>query len=152
MALFKIEKGLAASLATARPTTHEGWCYFTTNEGKFYIDIADGDDLSARVCLNAAKADKLTVNAGDANTPVYFKDGVPVACTSLGLNTTGSSASCTGNAASANKLTISAGNSTTPVYFKDGRPVACDNLNLSGDYLPLTAGADYKLTGALGLT
>ena len=34
MALFKISKGLAANL----PTTYkEGYCYFTTDDGKFYI-------------------------------------------------------------------------------------------------------------------
>jgi hypothetical protein len=55
--------------------------------------------------LNAGAADKLTVNAGDSNTPVYFKDGIPVACTSLDLNTSG-------NAASATRLTSSAGSSS----------------------------------------
>lgn len=104
MALFKIEKGLASGLATARPNTNEGWCYFTTDDGKFYIDIATGTGTSKRVVLNAGAADKLTVNAGDSNTPVYFKDGIPVACTSLDLNTSG-------NAASATKLTSSAGSS-----------------------------------------
>lgn len=45
---------------------------------------------------NAATATKLsTTAAGDTNTPVYFKDGVPAACTSLGLDTTGSSATLT---------------------------------------------------------
>ena len=50
MALFKISKGLAASL----PSSHtEGYCYFTTDDGKFYVDISD----EVRVCLNAYKAD-----------------------------------------------------------------------------------------------
>lgn len=42
MALFKIEKGLAANLAVNRPTSVEGYCYFTSDDGKFYIDIANG--------------------------------------------------------------------------------------------------------------
>ena len=42
MALFKIEKGLAADLLKNRPNTTEGWCYFTVDDGKFYIDIQDG--------------------------------------------------------------------------------------------------------------
>lgn len=42
MALFKIEKGLAANLKTNRPDAVEGYCYFTTDDGKFYIDIATG--------------------------------------------------------------------------------------------------------------
>ena len=53
---------------------------------------------------NADSATKLTSNAGDSNTPIYFSDGKPVACTGLDLNTTGSSASCTGNSATATKL------------------------------------------------
>ena len=52
----------------------------------------------------ATSANKLNTNAGDSNTPVYFSNGVPVACTSLDLNTTGSAASCTGNSATATKL------------------------------------------------
>ena len=42
MALFKIEKGLAANLKTNRPQAVEGYCYFTSDDGKFYIDIASG--------------------------------------------------------------------------------------------------------------
>jgi hypothetical protein len=91
LALFKIEKGLAASLATARPTTNEGWCYFTKDDGKFYIDIETGNDLTKRVCLNAAVADgaKKLINGNGqditttTNVPVYFKDGVPVPCDNL---------------------------------------------------------------------
>lgn len=64
MALFKIQKGLASNLTANRPYTNEGYCYFTTDEGKFYIDI-EGDGTSSypaatngkRICLNAANAD-----------------------------------------------------------------------------------------------
>lgn len=42
MALFKIEKGLAANLKVNRPQAVEGYCYFTSDDGKFYIDIASG--------------------------------------------------------------------------------------------------------------
>lgn len=68
MALFKIEKGLKEKLSVNRPNAIEGYCYFTTNDGKFYIDIAgpeeNGSPLPAkigtnRICLNAEKADKL---------------------------------------------------------------------------------------------
>lgn len=41
-----------------RPNTVEGYCYFTTDDGKFYIDTGTGTGTSKRVCLNAAKADK----------------------------------------------------------------------------------------------
>lgn len=46
MALFKIEKGLAANLATNRPNSVEGYCYFTSDDGKFYIDISTGTALT----------------------------------------------------------------------------------------------------------
>ena len=60
---------------------------------------------SSSVGGSATSAVKLdTSTAGDANTPVYFTGGKPVACTSLDLNTSGSSASCTGNSATATKL------------------------------------------------
>lgn len=77
MALFKIEKGLKANLANNRPNTTEGFCYFTTDDGKFYIDTATATGTSNRVLLNAGAADKLTVNAGAANKPIYFVNGVP---------------------------------------------------------------------------
>lgn len=64
----------------------------------------------------ATSANKLNTNAGDANTPVYFANGVPVACTSLALNTTGSSASCTGNAATATNVAWS-GVTSKPSYY-----------------------------------
>lgn len=67
---------------------------------------------------NAASANKLNTNAGSATFPVYFSNGVPVACsTNLAVN-------ITGNAASATKLTSNAGSTTQPIYFKDGKPVA----------------------------
>lgn len=43
----------------------------------------------------ATSANKLNTNAGDSNTPVYFNNGVPVACTSLDLNTSGNAATAT---------------------------------------------------------
>ena len=73
MALFKISKGLAAALPK---TYNEGYCYFTTDDGKFYIDTTSA--ASGRVCLNAAKADKLaterTIGLGTAvtSTPTVF--------------------------------------------------------------------------------
>ena len=61
MALFKIKKGIKANL----PTSYvEGYCYFTTDDGKFYIDTSNTSD--GRICLNAGAADKLTSNAGSA--------------------------------------------------------------------------------------
>lgn len=60
LADFKIEKGSAATLSTARPSTDEGRCYFTTDEHKFYIDLTSGTDLTQRVPLNAEQANIVT--------------------------------------------------------------------------------------------
>ena len=66
MALFKIKKGLAANLPSA---TVEGYCYVTTDDKKFYIDLATADaaNNSNRICLNAAYAD----SAGSANSVAW---------------------------------------------------------------------------------
>ena len=71
MALFKIEKGMAANLLTNRPNAVEGYCYFTTDDGKFYIDTESGpltgaNPTGTRIALNAEQASKLLF--GDVST------------------------------------------------------------------------------------
>ena len=44
---------------------------------------------------SATSAEKLTTDAGDENTPVYFSGGKPAPCTSLDLDTTGNAATAT---------------------------------------------------------
>lgn len=51
MALFKISKGLKNNLPSNKI---EGYCYFTTDDGKFHIDVSN----SQRITINAEKADK----------------------------------------------------------------------------------------------
>lgn len=113
---------------------------------------------SSSVGGSATSAVKLdTSTAGDANTPVYFSGGKPVACTSLDLNTSGSSASCTGNSATATKLqtarTIAlgtgatgtatsfdgSGNITIPVTNLKEAYLTWGGKNLSGSVSPLDA-------------
>jgi len=58
LALFKIQKGLSTDLATNRPDAVEGYCYFTTDDGLFYIDTVSGtltgdNPTGTRVLLNA---------------------------------------------------------------------------------------------------
>lgn len=80
----------------------------------------------------ATSANKLNTNAGDSNTPVYFSDGVPVACTSLDLDTTGSSASCTGNAATATQATQDAsGNVITNTYMTKSNPTGTGIMSVN---------------------
>lgn len=71
---------------------------------------------NASTATNAAAADKLNANAGDKDTPVYFSGGIPVACTSLDLNTTGSAAKWT----TARKITITDGTNTSTAVSLDG--------------------------------
>lgn len=113
---------------------------------------------SSSVGGSATSAVKLdTDTAGDSNTPVYFSGGKPVACTSLDLNTSGSSASCTGNSATATKLqtsrTIGLGtgatgtstsfngsaNITIPVTDVKEAYLSWGGKNLSGSITPIDA-------------
>lgn len=68
-----------------------------------YLSSSTNYAASATQGGSATSAVKLdTATAGDANTPVYFTDGKPTACTSLDLNTTGTAAAWT----SARTLTV----------------------------------------------
>ena len=79
MALFKIFRGKKANLPTSY---NDGYCYFTTDDGKFYIDTTN--DSSGRILMNAGKADSLTIaDTGSTEQAVYFSEGVPKVCTNL---------------------------------------------------------------------
>ena len=70
MALFKIFKGLKDNL----PKTYkDGYCYFTVNDGKMYIDTKDSDS-TGRILLNAGHADTATNVAwtGITTKPSYY--------------------------------------------------------------------------------
>ena len=79
MALFKIEKGTAANLTTNRPNAVEGYAYFTTDDGRFYIDITGGtaeEPVTAvvgtnRIPLSADRADRI-VYAENAQSSIYY--------------------------------------------------------------------------------
>lgn len=76
MALFKIKKGLSENL----PSTYvEGYCYFTTDDGKFYIDTTNTE--TGRIVLNAEQADRLgSATLGSTTKPIYLNKGVATAC------------------------------------------------------------------------
>jgi hypothetical protein len=70
-----------------------------TFNGKTY-NINAKHSISANSAGTANSAGKLSthagdISAGDTNTPVYFKNGVPHACKELDLNTTGNAATAT---------------------------------------------------------
>lgn len=55
MALFKISKGNSTNLPN---TKTDGYCYFTVDDGKFYIDYLDpSDNVLKRRAINAERAD-----------------------------------------------------------------------------------------------
>lgn len=89
---------------------------------------------------NAASANKLNTNAGSATFPVYFSNGVPVACsTNLAVN-----------AASATRLTSNAGSIIQPIYFKDGKPIATTyflNAHVQAFSGDLSTGGWKKMNG-----
>ena len=114
MALFKIKRGLAATL----PKTYvEGYCYVTTDDGKFYIDTSN--TASGRIVLNAAKAD--TANAWTTARKISISS---IAGTT-GTNVDGSSAvslvvpsTMTGfSSITTNKLIIGATTSNPHIVF-----------------------------------
>lgn len=81
---------------------------FIDNDSKNGLGYANTSDLNVS---SAASATKLTTNAGNESQPIYFANGIPVACgDSLAVNITGNASkstnsdSCTGNAATATKL------------------------------------------------
>lgn len=53
MALFKILKGNSATLKNEVKGT-EGYAYFTPDDGKFYIDVADTNSPEEVVCGDKA--------------------------------------------------------------------------------------------------
>ena len=65
MALFKIFKGNSENLGHTGGTdkAREGYAYFTPDDGKFYIDIANSDEVivgdcakdgANRICINSS--------------------------------------------------------------------------------------------------
>ena len=63
MALFKISKGLSDNLPQ---TLTEGYCWYTCNDSKFYIDHKDENGVLVRKALNSEYAEKLRyVEDGD---------------------------------------------------------------------------------------
>lgn len=56
MSLFKIARGSEANLPT---TKTDGWAYFCTDTGSFWIDHKDADDILVRSKISANFADKL---------------------------------------------------------------------------------------------
>lgn len=95
-----------------------------------YLRIGDGGAISATEPIKASYANSAdsantasrlaTSSVGNANRPVYFEDGVPVACcTNMNIN-------IAGVANQARYLYYSAGSNYDPVYIaSNGKAVSC---------------------------
>lgn len=73
MALFKISRGTAKNLPAVLT---EGYCWYTYDNSKFYIDFKDENGVLTRKALNAQEAEKLTgydiatiLNSSDIEIP-----------------------------------------------------------------------------------
>lgn len=172
MALFKISKGLKNNLPSSKT---DGWCYFTTDDGKFWIDYKDTDNALKRKAVNAAYADAATKATQDSSgnnivntyaTKTALKSVSDlVGSTSVSSQITNAiaskadkththnyagSSSAGGSANSAVKLDSSAGDANTPVYFSGGKPVACTSLDLDTSGNAATA-TKLKTARTIGL-
>jgi hypothetical protein len=92
MALFKISKGSRSNLPD---TITEGFCWYTYDDSKFYIDHKDEKGVLVRKALNAQDAETLTgaslatiLNSSDIEIPTSkaIKEYVDNAVTNAGSN------------------------------------------------------------------
>lgn len=65
MSLFKVLRGSEANLPSQKT---DGWAYFCTDTGSFWIDHKDANDAIVRSKISAKYADKLR----------YIKDGATI--------------------------------------------------------------------------
>lgn len=69
--LFKILQGDSSRISVDITPLHPGWCYFTQDDGRLYIDSADEDGSNPkRTCINPT-----TSGASKAVTGVLTKNG-----------------------------------------------------------------------------
>lgn len=153
MALFKIHKGLANNLPT---TYNEGYCYLTTDDGKFYIDTTNAK--AGRIALNAAKADSAATAtqlaterslkiSGTAGTTGTNFDGsadatlkIPATVkgfSELGTNKISSAANTALNIEPSTTLHLKSGASSSLIFSPQGTERA--RFDTSGNFLIKTA-------------
>ena len=133
MALFKIFKGRDFdALSTNRPEAVEGYCYFTTEDQKMYIDIDSGsiaDGIGTRVSLNATHADTADrliygngMPIGSETKPIWLNaDGEPSECDDI------LAVGISGGLHDVNGTLRKVGTAEKPIYFEDGLPVECND-------------------------
>lgn len=152
MALFKVSKGLAKNLITNVPNAKEGFAYFTSDDGKFYIDIS-GDGTSAtkavigtnRIPLNAYASDVLKASSMPTNDNIVYpilafslkdttKDLIEAKYTQIGIK---NGSLVIPNVAGKDEILIS--------NTGAGRGIVIDNTNGTGHAIEITAGKGIKV-------
>lgn len=145
MALFKIFKGsgLLEDLNEKRPSTVEGYCYFTPQDGKFYIDVVNDDNLENNPAYDPRK--RVILNAGHADTAAFYSEGqvggtsIPIFINSIGQPQACAeilSTNISGGLVNSNGELLNIGNNKLPVYFNNGKPTVCGdtlNVNIEGN-------------------
>lgn len=129
MALFKISKGTKSNLDNQ--TLTEGYCWFTPEDGKFYIDAFKNEVLT-RIPLNAAMADSVawTNVTGRPGTATSTKGGILTDTQAVKLAGIATGAEVNQNAFSNIKIgstTVAADAKTDTVEFTGS------NITISGD-------------------
>lgn len=152
MALFKISKGLSTNLMTNVPNAKEGFAYFTTDDGKFYIDI-DGDGSNNtpavignnRIPLNAYTSDILKATSMGTNDNVVYplltfkvkdstKNLIEAKYGAMGIKN--------------GTLVIPNVNNNDEILISNtgaGRGIVIDNTNGTGHAIEITAGKGIKV-------
>ncbi len=69
MSLFKILKGDSSRISMDITPFHDGWCYFTSDDGRLYIDSED-NGMQKRTCINPTSG-----GASKAVTGTLTKNG-----------------------------------------------------------------------------
>lgn len=152
MALFKVSKGLAKNLTTNVPNAKEGFAYFTSDDGKFYIDIS-GDGTPAtkavigtnRIPLNAYASDVLKASSMPTNDNIVYpilafslkdttKDLIEAKYTQIGIK---NGSLVVPNVAGKDEILIS--------NTGAGRGIVIDNTNGTGHAIEITAGKGIKV-------
>ena len=152
MALFKISKGLSKNLMTNVPYAKEGFAYFTSDDGKFYIDI-DGDGSNNtpavignnRIPLNAYTSDILKATSMGTNDNVVYplltfkvkdstKNLIEAKYGAIGIKN--------------GTLVIPNVNNNDEILISNtgaGRGIVIDNTNGTGHAIEITAGKGIKV-------
>lgn len=78
--LFKMLKGDSSRISLDITPFHDGWCYYTTDDGKLYIDSEDGGKQK-RTCINPTSggASRAVTGTLTKNGWVSGRQSLPVA-------------------------------------------------------------------------